>query len=309
MNLVGHLECFVVVAEELHFGRAAARLGMAQPPLSQRIQRLEQELGTRLFDRSSRRVALTEPGRVLLEDARDLLVRVERIRGLADRAGDRAVLRAGLPEDLDGRVVAALIGAYRDVRPDLPLDLRPAATADHLRALAEGLLDVAVLRHPCDVSGLALGPMLGQPLGVLLPEDSPLAAVPVLPLADLRGHDLVVDGSAAPRADLLASCARHGFTPEAVHESPHPQFTLGLVLAGDAVALVPRARAVPGTAWRPLDGDPLLWRTSCAWRADTAPDGPLADLVDVTTRVLRAEAAMAPVASRVVPRPSSGFLA
>ncbi|MDX6742994.1 LysR family transcriptional regulator [Actinocorallia sp. A-T 12471] len=309
MNLVGHLECFVVVAEELHFGRAAARLGMAQPPLSQRIQRLERELGTRLFDRSSRRVALTEPGRVLLDDARDLLARVERIRGLAARAGERAVLRAGIPEDLDGRVVAALIGAYRDVRPDLPLDLRPAPTADHLRALNEGLLDIAVLRHPCDTARLSLGPMLGQPLGVLLPDGSPLAASPALFLADLHGHDLVVEGGSAAREDLLASCARHGFAPETVHDSPHPQFTLGLVLAGTALALVPRARALPGTAWRPLTGDPLLWRTSCAWREGVPPEGPLADLVDVTTRVLRAEAAMTPVAQRVVPRPSSGFLA
>ncbi|GAB2817589.1 LysR family transcriptional regulator [Actinocorallia aurea] len=309
MNLVGHLECFVVVAEELHFGRAAARLGMAQPPLSQRIQRLEGELGTRLFDRSSRRVALTETGRLLLDDARELLSHVERIRGIAFRAGERAVLRAGIPEDLDGRVVAALIGAYRDVRPDLPLDLRPASTAEHLRALAEGLLDVAVVRHPCDVSGLALGPMLGQPLGVLLPEGSALAASPVLPLAELRGHDLVVDLGAVPPADLLAACAPHGFAPEAVHESPHPQFTLGLVLAGTAVALVPRARTVPGTVWRPLEGDPLLWRTSCAWRAGHSPDGALTDLVEVATRVLRAEAAMTSVAPRLAPRPSSGFLA
>ncbi|WP_106397063.1 LysR family transcriptional regulator [Actinocorallia populi] len=312
MNLVGHLECFVVVAEELHFGRAAERLGMAQPPLSQRIQRLEKELDTRLFDRSSRRVALTASGRLLLEEARDLLVRVDRIRAVAERAGERDVLRVGVPEDLDGAVIAALLGTFRDVRPDLPLDLRPAPTEEHLRALADGTLDAGVLRHPCDTAGLSLGPMLGQPLGVLLPDGSPPAAAPELRLADLEGHDLVVSRREMPPAaleDLLASCARHGFVPGAVHESPHPQFTLGLVLAGTAVALVPRAPAAPGTVWRPLLGDPLLQRTSCAWRSGAPPEGPLADLIEVTTRVLRTEAAMTPVHQRVVLRPSSGFLA
>ncbi len=317
MNLVGHLECFVVVAEELHFGRAAERLGMAQPPLSQRIQRLERELGTRLFDRSSRRVALTASGRLLLAESRDLLERVERIRAVADRAAERDVLRVGVPEDLDGAVIAALLGTFRDVRPELPLDLRPAPTEEHLRALAAGTLDAGVLRHPCDTAGLSLGPMLGQPLGVLLPDGSALATAPELRLPDLEGHDLVVprrETSPAALEDLLASCARHGFVPGAVHESPHPQFTLGLVLAGTAVALVPRGTAAPGTAtpgtvWRPLSGTPLLQRTSCAWRAGAPPEGPLADLIEVTTRVLRTEAAMTPVTQRVVLRPSSGFLA
>ncbi|GAA2720122.1 LysR substrate-binding domain-containing protein [Actinocorallia aurantiaca] len=312
MNLVGHLECFVAVAEELHFGRAAERLGMAQPPLSQRIQRLERELGARLFDRSSRRVVLTAPGRLLLEEARDLLERAERIRTVAERAGDRDLLRVGIPEDLDGAVIASLIGTFRDIRPELPLELRPAPAEEHLRALSDGTLDVGVLRHPCDTAGLSLGPMLGEPLGVLLPDGSPLASAPDLRLADLEGHDLVVsrrESSPAALEDLLASCARHGFVPGAVHESPHPQFTLGLVLAGTAVALLPHAPAAPGAVWRPLFGTPLLRRTSCAWRAGAPPEGPLADLIDVTTRVLRMEAAMTAVPQRVVLRPSSGFLA
>ncbi len=320
VNLVGHLRCFVVVAEELHFGHAAERLGMAQPPLSQRIQRLERELGVRLFDRSSRKVELTAPGRLLLDEARDVLARVDRIYSVAERArlGEVGTVRAGLPSDLGGRVVAALIAAFRAHRPDLRLDLRETGTAEQVRALADGALDAGVVRHPCDSRGLELGPLLGQPLGVLLPAGADLAASPEVHLADLGGRDLVVPPrEEAPGAhdELLAGCRRHGYAPAAVHEARHPQFALGLVLAGTAVALAPRTDDAPGVTWRPLVGEPLAWRTSCAWRRTRDPEHAraIADFTSVATAVLRREAGMAPLdaapARRVVPRPSSGFLA
>ena len=320
MNLVGHLRCFVAVAEELHFGRAAERLGMAQPPLSQRIQRLERELGVRLLDRSSRRVALTAPGGLLLDEARDILARVDRIYSVAERArlGETGAVRAGLPSDLGGRVLAALLAAFRDRRPDLRLDLRETGTAEQVRALADGSLDAGVVRHPCDSRGLELGPLLGQPLGVLLPAGDALAASPEVHLADLGGRALVVfPREEAPGAydELLAGCRRHGYAPAAVREARHPQFALGLVLAGTAVSLVPRADDAPGAAWRPLVGEPLAWRTSCAWRRTGDPEHAraIADFAAVATAVLRREAGMAPLdavpARRVVPRPSSGFLA
>ncbi|MFB9833992.1 LysR family transcriptional regulator [Actinoallomurus acaciae] len=154
MNLVGHLNCFVVVAEELHFGRAAERLGIAQPPLSQRIQRLEKELGVRLFDRSSRKVELTAPGRLLLEEAREILVRVDRVYSVAERArlGEVGAVRAGLPSDLGGPIVAALIAAFREHRPDLRLELRETGTA------------VALVPRTEDAAGATWRPLLGEPL-------------------------------------------------------------------------------------------------------------------------------------------------
>ncbi|WP_242900856.1 LysR family transcriptional regulator [Actinomadura terrae] len=317
MNLVGHLRCFVVVAEELHFGRAAERLGMAQPPLSQRIQRLEKELGVRLFDRSSRKVELTAPGALLLDEARDILARVDRVYSVAERArlGEARAVRAGLPSDLGGPIVAALIAAFRERRPDLRLDLRETGTAEQVRALAEGALDAGVLRHPCAARDLEFGPMLGQPLGVLLPDGA--APAGEVRLADLDAHDLVTfPREEAPGSydELLAACRRHGYAPPAVHEARHPQFAVGLVLAGTAVALVPRPAdgPTPGVVWRPLAGEPLSLRTSCAWRTPDPPDG-VADFAAVATAVLRREAGMTPLdrapARRVVPRPSSGFLA
>ncbi|MCP2336907.1 LysR substrate-binding domain-containing protein [Actinomadura rupiterrae] len=316
MDIVGHLAHFVAVAEELHFGRAAERLGMAQPPLSQRIRRLEDELGVRLFDRTSRRVELTAAGRLLLPEARDVLGRVDRIRELSERArsGEVGLVRAGLPADLGGDVVAALVSAFRDRRPDLRLALRETGTAEQVEALADGSLDVAVLRHPCDTRGLALGPVLAQPLGVLLAADDPLGASGEVRVDALAGRDLVLfPREEAPGAhdDLLAACRRNGFEPHAVHEARHPQFALGLVLLGTAVALVPRLTDWGGAVWRPLAGSPLALRTSCAWRRD-AGDGPVADFAAVTTDVLREVAAMRPLDAvpprRVVLRPSSGFL-
>ncbi|WP_018653198.1 LysR family transcriptional regulator [Actinomadura flavalba] len=308
MNLVGHLSCFVAVAEELHFGRAADRLGMAQPPLSQRIQRLERELGVKLFDRSSRHVALTAAGELLLGEARDLLARADRITALAERVRDGEALRAGVPAGLGGGVVAALIAAYRERRPGVRLDLRELPTTTQVRALLDGSLDVGVLRHPCETRGLSLGPLLDQRIGVLLRAPAP----PELALADLAGRDLVLfprDEAPGSHDDWLAACRRHGFAPPTVHEA-HPPFALGLVLAGTAVAFSPRVPDTAEAVWRPLRGEPLAWRTSCAWRNDTV--GPaVADFTSVASAVFRREAAMTEPGPRrrVVPRPASGFLA
>ncbi|MCF2528037.1 LysR family transcriptional regulator [Yinghuangia soli] len=327
MNLVAHLTCFVAVAEELHFGRAAARLGMAQPPLSQRIRRLEAELGVRLFARSSRHVALTPAGRALVDEAYDILARVQRIYALGSEAGGG--LRAGIPGDLDGSVVAALIAAFRARRPDLLLDLVPLATPEQARRIVAGALDVGIVRHPCEAPGLAFGPMLAQPLGVLLPADArdeegrsgaaadgPSGGGPELHLPDLNGRAAVVfprDEAPGAYDELMAACRLHGFAPGVVHEAPSPQFALGLVLAGTALALVPRGAEAPGTVWRTVAGASLALRTSCVWRhGDESPPG-VEDFAAVAAEVLCREAGMsrldAAAPRRVVVRPASGFFA
>ncbi|HEX2315959.1 MAG TPA: LysR family transcriptional regulator [Thermomonospora sp.] len=320
MNLVGHLECFVAVAEELHFGHAAERLGMAQPPLSQRIQRLEKELGIRLFDRSSRHVELTAPGRLLLDEARDILTRVDRIYSLAARArlGAVGTLRAGLPADLGGAVLAALIAEFREHCPDVRLEPREIGTAEQCRALAEGTLDVGVLRHPADTRDFALGPMLAQPVGALLPAGAPQAGGGPLHPADLDGREVVVfprEDAPGAHDELLAACRRHGLEPAAVHQARHPQFAVGLVLAGTAVALTPRVEDTDGVVWRPIAGDPLALRTSCAWpkgRRDPVLERAVERFTEIATGVLRRHAGMVPLERtaprRVVARPASGFL-
>ncbi|MBB4914371.1 LysR family transcriptional regulator [Streptosporangium saharense] len=306
MDLVRHLRYFTVVAEELHFGNAAIRLGMAQPPLSQRIRRLEEELGVRLFDRSSRQVRLTAAGRLLLAEAHEIVARIDRLRDLVGRAED-AVLRVGVPPDLGSAVIAALIAGFRDRDPEVRLTPAEMWSADQVVALLDGTLDVGLVRHPITAPGLSFGPVLVQRAGVVLAEDDPLAALSSVHLADLAGRRLVLfPREPGLHEETLAECRRHGFVPEEVHEAQ----TLGLVLAGTAVAFGPEV-ALPGLRWRPLLGSPLAWRLSTAWRGQAGAAA--VAFGAVALRVLKESAGMtddgtAP-ARRLRSRPSSGFLA
>ncbi|MBD0669993.1 LysR family transcriptional regulator, partial [Streptomyces sp. CBMA156] len=249
MDLIRHLECFAAVAEESHFGRAAARLGMAQPPLSQRIQRLERELEVRLFERTSRQVTITKAGLLLLPEARELLARSEALRAAARRIrdGDSALLRAGLPPDIAGDTVAALLTGFQDRRSGVELELHELSTADQLARLAARELDVGLIHHPCDVTGLELGPVLRRDLGVLLPREAEAARSAEVPLTALAGFDLVLfprSGAPVLYDDLLTTCARGGYRPPAVRHVQGASFVRGLVRSAGAVAS-PSARATP----------------------------------------------------------------
>jgi DNA-binding transcriptional LysR family regulator len=266
MDLVRHLRYFTVVAEELHFGNAAIRLGMAQPPLSQRIKRLEEELGVRLFDRSARQVRLTEAGHLLVGEAREIVARTDRLRELV-RHGAGTVLKLGVPPDLAAAVIAALVAGFRASNPDVRLAPAEIWTADQVAALTEGAIDIGIVRHPISAPGLHFGQVLVQPLGVLLAEADPLALAGEVHLADLAGRELLMpskEGEPGLHAATLAECRRQGYVPAQVHQGAG----LGLVLAGAAVAFGARMD-LPGLAWRPLLGSPISSRVSTAWRIET----------------------------------------
>ncbi|WP_285773204.1 LysR substrate-binding domain-containing protein [Microtetraspora sp. NBRC 13810] len=307
MDIVRHLHYFTVVAEELHFGNAAVRLGMAQPPLSQRIKRLEEELGVRLFDRSARQVRLTEEGRLLLGEAREIVARVDRLKDLL-RHGGEGVLKAGIPPDLGSVVIGALVAGFRRHNPDVRLAPAEIWTADQVTALGEGAIDVGIVRHPVTAPGLHFGRMLVQTPGVLLPAGDPLAGGPAVHLADLADREVVLfsrEGEPGPHAETIAECRRHGFVPARIHYG----ITLGLVLAGAAVAFGAETD-VPGLRWRPLLGSPIVWRVSTAWREQTPA---VAGFDEVAVRILKENAGMTDEAAvpvrRVSPRPAMGFLA
>ncbi|MFF8813397.1 LysR family transcriptional regulator [Streptomyces pactum] len=313
MDLLRHLRYFRTVAEEQHIGRAAERLRIAQPSLSQRIQRLERELGIRLFDRTSRGVTLTPAGRIILHETHTLLAAADRLTTTAARIHDGAAgtLRAAVPPALGAPTTAALITRYRDHSPGAHLHLRELPTTTQLTELTTGTLEAGIIRHPSHTDGLTLGPLLHQPLGVLLAADEPLAATDELHLAHLTGRDLVLfprHHAPALHDETLTTCARHGCTPTTVHEATGDDFTHALVLSGAAIALLPRTPPAPGTVWRPLTGNPLTWRTSVAW-----PQGRDSPAIRLFTRtahhVLRHHAGMHPTPPRptVHPRPASEF--
>ncbi len=272
MDLLRHLRIFVVVAEELHFGRAAELLGMAQPPLSRAVRRLEEDLGAELFDRSRRQVGLTPAGAVLLAEARELLAREGRTRALVRRAhdGELGTLRAGVPPDTSAAVLGALLTACAERVPGLRIDLHEVTTDEQLGLLASGGLDVGLVHGPVDATDLVLGPEVHVDLGVVLPRTSPLARLPEVGLGDLAGHDLVLfPRSSAPGwyDRTLDICRGAGFVPGHVRHARNPEFLIGLVTAGCGVAFDqgPVARKEPRVAWRPIAGRPLTRRICAAW--------------------------------------------
>ncbi|GHJ28632.1 LysR family transcriptional regulator [Streptomyces hygroscopicus subsp. sporocinereus] len=268
-----HLRYFAVLAEELHFGRAAERLHMAQPPLSQRIRDLERELGVRLFDRTRPRIQLTEAGALLLEHARPVLAGVDTAREAMRRLrpGEAGVLRVGVPPDTRPPVLRTLIGGFARRVPDVLIDLYELTTDEQLVRLREGELDAGVVRHPSDTVGLESGPVLRRPLGVVLPAGHPsaLGGTPVR-LRDLDGASLVIFPRVmAPRLydHLLLVCRDGGFLPGAIRHARNPDFVHGLVLAGRGVHLneAPTAPLPDGLVWRPLENYSLAWLTSVVW--------------------------------------------
>ncbi|MCX4577935.1 LysR substrate-binding domain-containing protein [Streptomyces sp. NBC_01571] len=301
VDLLRHLRLFVTVAEELHFSRAADRLGMAQPPLSQAVRRLERELGAELFDRSHRRIRLTAAGALLWDEARELLAREDRLRMLARRAGDGGLgtLRAGVPPDTAATVLTALLAACAERAPGLSVDLREVTTGEQVGLLASGGLDVGLVHRPADTTGLLLGPEVAVDLGVVLPRTSPLARRPEVALGELSGHDLVLfpRAHAPDRYDqVLDVCRAAGFVPGRVRHASNSEFLLALVTAGHGVAFDqgPVARKEPRVAWRPLAGRPLAQRLSGAWPAGRTAHPAARTFAELAAEVLAADRAATP---------------
>lgn len=176
---------FVAVAEELHFGRAAARLHMSQPPLSRAIKQLETEVGAALFDRSSAGVALTSVGAVLLDEARALLDQADRVRARVTAAAGTATITVGILGDSTDPGATRLADAYRQRHPHVEVRIRDADLTDPTCGLHARLVDVALTRGPFEGTGLTVHELRADPVGALLRADDPLARHESLKLADL----------------------------------------------------------------------------------------------------------------------------
>ncbi|MGK6325060.1 LysR substrate-binding domain-containing protein [Sphingomonas sp. DT-51] len=242
-----HLRYFVQVAEDLHFARAAARLGISQPPLSQQIRQLEDELGVRLLDRTSRRVTLTQAGTAFLEAARRTLIEAEQAILVARRAarGESGELRVGfnasapfIPQ------VAAAIHAFRLRYPEVRLALTEFAGPAQVHAILTDSLDVGFLRSaaaPTLPPELAATRLLSERLVVATRPDHPLAGRTELRLADAAAHPLVVyasDRSGGFTEELFALMRAAGAEPRVAQTVREVSTLLGLVAAGVGVTVV-----------------------------------------------------------------------
>ncbi|MGS2585903.1 LysR substrate-binding domain-containing protein [Streptomyces hebeiensis] len=262
------LRYFVAVAEELHFGRAAERLGIAQPALSQQIQRLETDLGVRLLIRNRRRVTLSPAGNAFLPGARETLAHADRAARTARRtaAGELGRLVLGFVGSAADELLPRVLPVFRARLPDLRLVLREMTSAEQLAALARGGLDLCLMRPPSPpVPGLRTRLLTRQPLVAVLPSGHPLADLEEIAPADLRGESLVL----FPREkgpwlhDVITSyCHRaDGARPEVAQEAVMMQTIIALVAAGTGISLVPasqRSLARPGVVFRPLTGAPVV---------------------------------------------------
>lgn len=291
------LEVFVAVAEELHFGRAAERVRMAQSPLSQVVRKLERQLGVSLFDRNTRSVSLTAAGAALLPHARAVLAEIE----LAQRATRTASgqvygrVRIGFSGLLNHATLPPLTSAIRRRYPAIELNLvGRSSSAELINALRHGSLDLAFIGLPNEREGIVSRPVNTEPLVALLPADHALAGRPRIDLGDLRADAFVsTPEPSVLREQVVAACLAAGFRPEIVSTVPDAYVLLLLVAAGVGVSLVPESLGDVLPAGCVLVGlpDPAPQLTAgLAWRQDDDAVA-LRAVLDVADVVLPAPAA------------------
>ena len=289
-----HLRYFIAVAEELHFGRAAARSHVAQPALSQQIMQLEAELGVQLLARTKRRVALTEPGRLFLVEARRALAQVATAIDTARRAnaGEVGRLRIGYVDSALWGALPTVIGRFRERFPNVALTMLERLPAQQLAGLRLGDLDVCIGPPPPLSPDLRTTYVTEERVMVALPAAHPLATRQSIALTALTDEPWVLVPARVPsrlRDLVLAACADVGFTPRVTQEARELDALVALVSAGLGVTLVPAtAERIPrqGVVFRRLRGVDLRFRLVAMWLRDGA--SPTAGtFIDVLREVVR----------------------
>lgn len=265
------LRYFVAVAEELHFGRAATRLHMSQPPLSRAVKQLETDLGAALLTRSPTGVTLTPAGSVLLDEARTLLERADRARALVSAAAGAATLTVGILGDSTDPAVGRLAAAYRRSHPGIDIRIRDTDLTDPTCGLRAGLVDIALTRAPFDETALTVRALRSDPVGVVLRADDPLARRAALRLDDLddrRWFQFPQGTDPLWQSYWNGGRPREGPVVRAVQECLQTVLwngTVGLTPLGHdlppELAVVPLADMPPNrvvAAWKEGDTNPLI---------------------------------------------------
>jgi DNA-binding transcriptional LysR family regulator len=286
-----HLRYFVAIAEERHFTRAAQRLGIGQPPLSQQIRALETELGTSLFKRLPRGVELTEAGRVFFDDARQILASAEQAQARARRAasGDMGRIRIGMINSAPFHpFVPRVIREFGQRYPDVALSLEENSTPLLAEAVLAGHVDVAFVRPLLgDQPALISHELFDEDMLVALPLGHPLARFRSLSLWSLAAEPFVLfprEVGAGLYDEIIAVCRTAGFSPRVAQETSQVTSIVNLVAAGLGISLVPASMQQihsEGVTYRPIAGDAPRARMLLIHRHDS--DAPtVANLVAMT---------------------------
>lgn len=258
------LRYFLVVADELHFGRAAERLHITQPPLTVAIKGLERELGVQLFDRTTRRVTLTPAGQTYRDRVSAAVTDLDSAAGdVADvAAGKSGRIKVGFVSSASYTTVPEAIRAFRQHRPRVDLVLNPLTSGEQIEQLLDGELDVGLVRDPGDVPGLHLELLSTEDLVVVLPETHPLAGQGEVRPEDLEGEPMILfpyrlmPGFVSRVLRVFEPLA---VPPAVVQQAIHQETVLGLVAAGLGMSVLPESVQrfqMPGVTTRPLAGRP-----------------------------------------------------
>lgn len=271
---IRQLNYFIAVAEERHFGRAARRLHMAQPPLSQQIRQLEEQLGVQLLNRTTRRVDLTAAGQELLTRGRHIVNAMETLQADVYQVGQGAagVLRVGFSGSSTYGVMPPIVRRVKQVLPGLTLALRGEMLTPAMEAgLRDGTLDAALLRPPVASQEIEYRIVAREQLVVALPSFSPLAVGRPIAVHELQDHDFI---AYPPESVLYRTttdmCRREGFRPRIAQVIGETSTMLSFVAAGSGIAIVPesvRALQLEGVAYCALEGAPEV-ELAVAWRRE-----------------------------------------
>lgn len=268
------LTYFIAVAEERHFGRAAKRLHIAQPPLSQQIRQFEEQLGVKLFDRTTRRVDLTAAGALMLERGRSILNDVEALQADVYQVGQGAtgVLHVGFSGASTYSVMPRIVRAAGTAYPGLTLDLHGEMLTPAMeRGLLEHTLDAAILRPPVSSPEIDFRIINREPLVVALPEHSPLASDRPLSMVELTEQRFVTYPPESVMYRMTADlCREAGFQHRVSQMAQETSTILSFVAAGGGVALMPasvRSVQLRGVRYRELEDSPHA-ELAIAWRRE-----------------------------------------
>jgi DNA-binding transcriptional LysR family regulator len=241
-----HLRYFVTLAEELHFGRAAEKLHIAQPPLSQQIKQLEQELGFELFHRTKRSVQLTEAGQIFLKQVQEIFRQLEQAIeiGRQTSRGEVGQLVIGFVSSAAYNILPQILRNFRNNFPDVALELHELTTTEQLQQLRLGKIDIGFIRPPVDDNNFGHTIVFEEPLIVALSENHPRAMASTVSLSFLCNEQFILfPRYLAPALyDLIITlCQQTGFNPKVSQEAIQMQTIVSLVAAGMGIAIVPES--------------------------------------------------------------------